>query len=253
MRVEPSGAAVVAALSVESACIARRMRRFAVRAPSQDAQHPSPTSSISFHQCGPGAARAARLASEAAERGAAGLVSWGLAGGLVAAAEPGTVVLPKRVVSAGGGPPRATDAAWRARLVEALRPRFRLLEGDLLASDAVLGAPEQKARAAKDTGAVAVDMESAGIAAAAAAAALPFVALRVVADGAGDRLPPGIERWIDADGNRRAAAVIAAAWRPTQWPALFVLAARYADARRTLEALAEDLVPSGFLLRPATS
>jgi adenosylhomocysteine nucleosidase len=159
------------------------------------------------------------------------------------------VVLPRRIVSSDGAPSLAADAAWHARLADALRPRFPLLEADLLASSAVLGRPEEKARAAAESGAVAVDMESKAIAETAAAAGVPFVAVRVVADGAADRLPPGIERWIDAHGNRRAMAVAGAAFRPAEWPALIVLAARYGAARRTLEALAESLVPAGFLLQ----
>jgi adenosylhomocysteine nucleosidase len=254
---ESAGAAVIAALSVETACLARRMRRIRrIRRATQpsplDAEAGSRAPRISLYQCGPGAAQAALLAAEAASAGAAGLVSWGLAGGLVPAAEPGAVVLPRRILSAHGAPPLCADAAWQARLAEALRPRFRLLEDDLLASHHVLGEPEEKTRAANETGAVAVDMESAGIAEAAAAAGLPFVALRVVADGAVDRLPPGIERWIDAHGDRRAAAVAGAAFRPAEWGALLVLGRRYAAARRTLEALAERLVPCGFLLRLGT-
>jgi hypothetical protein len=42
--------------------------------------------------------------------------------------------------------------------------------------------------------------------------------------------------------------VLGAAFRPAEWPRLLVLAARYAAARRTLDALADCLVPSAFLL-----
>ncbi|HEU4618394.1 MAG TPA: purine phosphorylase [Gammaproteobacteria bacterium] len=210
---------------------------------------------VSVRQCGPGAARAARAAADAIESGAAGLVSWGLAGGLDPAAAPGTLVLPRRVVTASDGTYTAVDrtyeadASWRSRLAAALAEAgFSLHEGPLLGSDVVLRRPEDKARAAAATGAVAVDMESAGVADAAAAAGVPFVALRVVADAAADVLPVGIERWIDERGNRRFAPAVDAALRPADWPPLLRLARRYGAARRTLLALAALLAPSGFLL-----
>jgi adenosylhomocysteine nucleosidase len=236
ISIESPAVAVVAALSVESRCLARRLRG---RKPG----------GLTLHQCGPGAARAARVAAAAVERGAAALVSWGLAGGLDPAAAPGTIVLPRHVLTSRRGPSYHVDARWQARLVAALQPSFPVQQGSLLTSDEVLRGPEDKARAALETGAVAVDMESAGVAEAAAAAGVPFVALRVVADGPGDGLPAGVERWIDERGNRRLAPAVDAALRPAEWPLLLTLAQRYRAALRRLEAVAERLAPSGFLIR----
>ena len=125
---------------------------------------------MTLNQCGPGRSRAAHVADSALARGAEALVSWGLAGGLAPGLRPGTLVLPKRVL----GPDGAgfeTDAVWRARLAAALGPRFRLADGPLLADGDAPADRADKAAAAARTGAVAVDMESAGVGAAAAAAA----------------------------------------------------------------------------------
>jgi adenosylhomocysteine nucleosidase len=234
ISLESPAVAVVAALGIERRCLARGLRG-------------GGRWTVTVRQCGPGAVRARQTAETAAAEGAAGLISWGLAGGLAAGTEPGTVVLPSRVLQAGAGTAFGVDAAWRDRLAAELGPRLRLHEGPLLAVDEVLHDPADKARAASKSGAAAADMESAGVAAAAAAAGLPFVVLRVVADGPEDALPAGVERWIDERGNRRLAPLADVATRPVEWRALLALALRYGTARRTLDALARCLVPRGFL------
>ncbi|HEX7082115.1 MAG TPA: purine phosphorylase [Gammaproteobacteria bacterium] len=224
--------AVIAALGLEGACLTR----LAV-APSV----------LSVMQCGPGAARAAAAAARALERGAKGLVSWGLAGGLDGDAAPGSIVLPDVVVTS-RGEQFSADRPWSERIAAALDGRFRLIRGALLAADAVLSAPEAKRRAARAHDAAAVDMESAAIAAAAVRARVPFVVVRAVADGAADALPPGIERWIDAHGNLRLTPAVDAVLRPSCWPALWTLALRHRTARRALEGVGRALAPQGFLL-----
>jgi hypothetical protein len=112
--------------------------------------------------------------------------------------------------------------------------------------DTPLETPAAKAAAGAASGAVAADMESAAIAAAAAGAGVPFAAVRVIVDTLGDSLPPGAERWVDARGERRLAPVVGAAFRPLEWPSLWLLASRYRTARRSLERLAEHLLPQRF-------
>ncbi len=201
---------------------------------------------LTLNQCGPGRGRAEHVADSALARGAGALVSWGLAGGLAPALRPGSVVLPRRVLGP-DGVDFETDAVWRSRIAEALGAGFRLSEGPLLADGELLPSPVDKAAAASRTGAVAVDMESAGVGAAAAAARVPFVVIRAVADAAEDALPAGVEEWIDERGNQRLARVVAAAVEPGRWPGLLRLALRYARARRTLDELARALAPQGFL------
>jgi hypothetical protein len=111
----------------------------------------------------------------------------------------------------------------------------------------VLASPLAKHTAAESSGAAAVDMESAAIAAVASSAGIPFVAVRIVADTSMDALPDDIGKWIDASGRRRLLPLLGTVVAPAQWPTLLRLAARQRAARRTLEAVAERLVPSGFL------
>jgi adenosylhomocysteine nucleosidase len=190
-------------------------------------------------QSGPGAQRAAAAAARAIESGARVLVSWGLAGGLDGAVAPGTVVAPRRVRTEAGDS-LAVDGAWHSSLV-ALADEFVLDCGDLVSVSTALESPEAKRAVAAATRAVAVDMESAAIAAVAAQARVPFVALRVVVDGASDALPRGAEQWIDERGERRAMATLraVASWR--QWRPLITLANRYRVASGVLDRLARAL------------
>jgi len=204
--------------------------------------------SMSLRQCGPGGARAAAAAQAAVAQGAKALVSWGIAGGLAPDAAPGTLLLPKVVVTPDGARFRA-DEAWHSRLAGALGRQFSVLDRPLLAGGDVLRTPARKAEAAAAHGAAGVDLESGSVAAAAARAGVPFVVVRAIADAATDTLPAGIEDWIDGDGNPRFAAVAGAALKPQYWPALWMLAQRYRTARRTLDAAALALVPEAFSFR----
>jgi adenosylhomocysteine nucleosidase len=221
--------AVIAALAVERACLDRA---------GVD------SAAASVHQSGPGGARAAAAARAAVAAGADALVSWGLAGGLVAAAAPGSVVIPGRIVSDRGI--WLTDGRWLAALHALLAPDFTLHAGALASVDAVLESPQAKDRAALATGAVAADMESAGIAAVAAETGLPFAAIRVVADGHADALPAGVEQWVDAAGDRKISPLLGVVLTPAQWPDLWLLARRYRAASRTLGDLAGVLGPRAF-------
>jgi adenosylhomocysteine nucleosidase len=196
---------------------------------------------------GPGATRARAAALRAIEAGALGLVSWGLAGGLVPELAPGTVLIPQRIVAA-GREPLFVDPSWQAAIVAALTPAFPIHRGDLASVDEVIHTPRGKASVAVDLGVVAADMESYAIAAAGLAAGVRVVVVRVVADASADRLPDDVEQWVAADGRRRFAPVLSTLTAPAQWPLLLRLAARYRTASRRLRTLAAVLEPAAFAL-----
>src|SRR5258708_3284349 len=101
--------------------------------------------------------------SPAPEAGATALLGWGLAGGLGPALQAGTICLPSMVVSRDGAT-FATDLHWREILTAAISPRLIVVSGKLLTSAAAIEDVAAKAAAFGETGAVAVDMESAGVA-----------------------------------------------------------------------------------------
>jgi adenosylhomocysteine nucleosidase len=195
-------------------------------------------------QTGPGPAAAARAATIAVAAGCRALVSFGLAGALVPLARAGTVVLPRHVRGA-DGTRFATDGEWRDSIAALLGAKFATADGDLLSVTAPLATAANKSRAA-DVGAIAVDMESAAIAAVAARAGAACVAIRVIVDEAADSLPSGAERFVDERGEQRLAVALGAALRPSEWRAFMTLARRYRTARRTLDEVAAELVAQRF-------
>jgi adenosylhomocysteine nucleosidase len=222
--------AIIAALGNERAALARV---------------PHTALGWSLVQSGPGPERAAQCAKAAVAAGAQALVSWGLAGGLAADLEPGTVILPRRVIMQ-RGETFAVTAAWHERLAS-LAAEFAMTFGDLLTVPTALGSPAAKAAAATALAAVAVDMESAAIAGVAARARVPFVVLRVVVDAQADAVPAGAESWIDAHGNTRTAAALGAIVRPGEWQALWRLAQRYRKANAVLVRLAKSVAAQKLL------
>jgi adenosylhomocysteine nucleosidase len=112
------------------------------------------------------------------------LISSGFAGGLSDELEVGDVVFD----------PRATQLAM-ARAA-------RLFVGRIATSARALESPANKAAFRKETGAVAVDMESSAIAEACGGTATPFVCMRGVSDAAADPLPVPMAHWFDLDGQR---------------------------------------------------
>jgi len=191
-------------------------------------------------------ARPARARAEAARllaRGAAGLVSFGLAGGLSPAVAPGDLLVAETVLLPGGAA-LATDAAWRGRLLAALaaagiRPHRAAVAG----SDQLLATTGAKRALFEATGALAVDMESHAVAAAAQAAGRPFVVLRAIADPHDQALPRAALVALGPGGEVRLPALARALLaRPGELPALLRLGAR---SRRALARLRRVVLLAG--------
>ncbi len=95
----------------------------------------------------------------------------------------------------------------------------------VLGSREILATEDDKARAWRDTGALAVDLESALVARAAEEAGIPFLVLRAIADPARRELPPAALIPLDGGGRPAFIRVMAEVMRrPRQIAALFGLA-----------------------------
>ncbi len=207
---------------------------------------PAPGSMIPMAQggwlavAGMGPERASRAAQRLLEQGAGALASWGTAAGLSPGLRAGTLVLAERILGPGG--PFATDAAWRGALHARLAGRLDLHPGPLVQASGLLLTAAAKAQLAAASGAAAADLESAAVAAVAARAGVPMVALRVVADDAATPLPRAVAEAADERGDvpdRRVLARTLA--RPAGLPELLRLALAYRQVRRsfrTVRALA---------------
>lgn len=191
-------------------------------------------------------ARLRRRLDEAAE-GATAVLSFGIAGGLDAALEPGTLVVATRVRSPGGAWP--ADTAWSSALVRASGARFGVVAG----ASAVVAGPDAKRSLRLMTDALVVDMESAVAAAFAASRGLPFAVLRAVADTAGEAVPRAAAVGLTRAGRPAPARVaMALLRRPGELPALVQVAKRSRTALDALAKAARDLPrPDGAAPLPA--
>lgn len=198
---------------------------------------------------GMGRTRAEAAARRLLDRGAAAVVSWGIAGGLDPGLGPGTVVVPEFVVD-GDRDRLVADAGWRDRLLNQIESRVPVSRDPMFHSDRIVASPDLKHTLHERWGVAAVDMESAGVARVARDAGVPWLVIRVVGDVADQELPNGVTELSDQNGRLRYGAVAALVLRPRLWPTLLALGRANAAAGRSMRrvwvaagpdlALAED-------------
>ncbi|HVM80962.1 MAG TPA: hopanoid-associated phosphorylase [Stellaceae bacterium] len=176
-----------------------------------------------------------------------GLVSFGIAGGLAPGLPTGTVVLPAAVRGSDGSA-HWVDIDWHERLAKAARAaKLAVVVGGMLGADEIAATAAAKADLHRTTRAIAVDLESHVVAAAAARARVPFVVLRTIADTAGQDLPPAALLPLTRRGRPSLPRVlISLALRPRQIPALKTLDREFRTAldalRKAGRALGEALL-----------
>jgi adenosylhomocysteine nucleosidase len=183
---------------------------------------------------------AAELEREVA-RGAAAIVSFGIAGALAPSIAAGECIVARGIVIPGSY--RRCDDRWTARLCSRL-PAARY--GDLAGRDRPVADASSKRALYAETSALAVDTESHVAAEIALAHGLPFAALRVVADAADRDLPPAATVALKPGGRVDVKAVLRSlAATPSQLPLLLRTAvdaqAAFAALRRGRRRLGDDL------------
>jgi len=82
--------------------------------------------------------------------------------------------------------------------------------GAILGLDRMLSSPQEKSDAYTKRGALAIDMESHHVARAAGERNLPFIAVRAISDQADEVLPAIMATFVDAEGQTKMSAVLAA-------------------------------------------
>jgi len=185
---------------------------------------------------GVGDARAENAAHRLVDRGATALVSWGVAGGLDPDLEPGTVVLPGVVVHTDGSNSRV-DVAWRDRLLMRLQSRVVISTSPLVHATQPVTTTSDKMELYRQTGAAAVDMESAAVAVVAYEAGIPFIVVRVVVDAAGVRLPEVAVTMCDEGGRLKRSALLRLIFQPGEWRGMLRLGQANAAAGRSMRKL----------------
>lgn len=161
---------------------------------------------------------------------ARGLISFGVAGGLVPGLPAGACLIGGEVLHEGTC--YTADPAWTAHLERALDGAKCLAVAGV---DHPLRSRADKRALNKQTGAAAADMESHLVAEAATRHHLPFAVLRVIADPAEREIPHAAIAGMRGDGTVSLSGVVSALLQsPRDLPGLLALAG---DMRRALAAL----------------
>jgi adenosylhomocysteine nucleosidase len=173
-------------------------------------------------------AACARLVAE----GAGALLSFGICGGLDPRLASGMLILPHGIRSEEGKRFTVDSGKHRALAAALSAAGLAATTDDIFGASVPAETPERKAALFRQSGAVAIDLESHHVARAAAAAGLPFVVLRAVADTAARGLPLAALVGLDREGRAALGRVLLSLARgPRQLPALLGLAR---DTRRAL-------------------
>lgn len=194
---------------------------------------------------GMGRERAKRAAHRLLGENADRLVSFGSAGALSPALKPGDLVIPEEV--RGTGRSYTAHAVLPAPAIGRLSGKnITMHTGPLAcAAEPVVSKAAKQALLAQ-TGAIAVDMESAGILDAAEQADVPVSVLRVITDSAEMALPAAILRRIDDFGRINVPGLgLDLVTAPAQVPAAIRLGCASRRAHRTMKLAAHELLAQG--------
>ncbi|MBU6509107.1 MAG: hypothetical protein KGI77_07635 [Gammaproteobacteria bacterium] len=191
---------------------------------------------------GMGVERARAAAEQMLASGVRRLLVWGTAGGLAPALQVGSLFLPDVLNDAQSGTRHEVSAAFHNELESALTqldiPLIR--SGILVTTTQPLFTPSEKAQAARESGALMVDMEAAAVAAVAAQAGAEFAVLRVLLDDAGASLPSTVVAAIETR-HPHISVMTGLLKRPQELPAVLRLGRSFQHAHRSLTAAAAVL------------
>jgi len=191
---------------------------------------------FSLYVCGMGAERATVAAQSMLKAGMDLLVSWGTAGAVAPHLHSGDLCVPEAILSY-DGTVYQTAKHWRSAVANKLVDcPCDIYLGQMADSMRVLTTAEEKAGInERNKSVIAVDMESAAIAAVASAGEKPFIVIRVICDAASTVIPDIAIQITDAFGRvqyeKLAHQIIT---RPWQVPNLIRLAHGYRQAAQTM-------------------
>jgi adenosylhomocysteine nucleosidase len=190
---------------------------------------------------GSGPVNAQSAAELLVAKGATRLISWGCAAALSASLKPGDLILADKLMDA-GNVEMAIDADWHSYTKNRLATFVVVHTGCLAESISIVSASKEKKQLQSITGAVALDMESNAIAKVARQHALPFLAIRVIADPVNMDLPLAINHSLNDQGEIVLGKLL---WfiflHPAEIPGLIKLGLYFNAAKKTLKSVAKHL------------
>lgn len=194
---------------------------------------------------GMGRGRAEQAAHKLVEENVDRLISFGSAGALSPELKPGDLVQPEEVRVAERKYPVNTCLSEPAKQ-RLGRQDIAVRNGSMACVDKEIVTTGAKQELFRQTGAIAVDMESAGMLDAAEQEGLAVSVLRVITDSADMALPAAVLRRIDAYGRLNFPGLgLDLAASPAQIPAAIRLGCASRRAGRTMKLVARELLDNG--------
>lgn len=207
--------------------------------------------SIVLAYSGAGAGNAKTASELLLAQGATQLISWGCAAALDEYLKPGDLVLADRLTDAEGAR-IDSDPDWHSHTTNLLSPQLKVHIGTLTGSNRIVATGKDKQQLHRQTGAIALDMESIAIAKVAGQHNLPFLAIRTIADPANMDLPKAISHALNDQGDIVLAKLLLfIALHPAEIPGLIKLGLHFNAAKNTLKLIAKQLDQLTALPRPA--
>ncbi|MEM7541298.1 MAG: hypothetical protein AAF384_06870 [Pseudomonadota bacterium] len=192
---------------------------------------------------GPGPRNAKAATEELVAEGVDGIMSWGVAGGLIEALNPGSLVIGESVEGAHSSA-LPCDDTWQNALTRELA-HFSPHTGHVYSVDAPLKNERVKQGLHSRTRAAIVDMECATIAKVANDHGLAFATLRSIVDPVSFELPDAAASALSESGSPRLGAMIGnLIKKPSDVRELIVLGWWYRQALSSLRDAARVLSPS---------
>ena len=179
-------------------------------------------------------------------QGATRLISWGCAGALSAVLQSGDLVLADTLITA-EGETIAVNADWHQHVKAVLEKlacesKFALRCGVLLESKTLVSTSHDKQHKHQQTRAIALDMESVAIAKVAQYHALPFLAIRAIADPVTMDLPKAVSHALNEQGDVQLGKLLKyLLWHPSESKGLLILGQQFNAAKHTLKLVAKEL------------
>ena len=199
---------------------------------------------------GVGPKNAARATKQLITHGAERIISWGCAAALDANLRPGDLTLANQLI-AENGDTLSVPADWLEVTREALADSIEIHTGWLVESSNIITSSQQKIALRDQTHGYALDMESFACADIARQAALPFLAIRVIADPVDMDLPEAVIRAIDKNGKLVLSKLLRfLLTHPAQIPVLIRLGTHFLAATSKLKLVAGHLDAIVSLAQP---
>jgi len=193
---------------------------------------------------GAGSANAQAAAELLITKGATRLISWGCAAALSATLKPGDLTLADKLIDTEGGRDAkfCVSTNWHSYTKNLLATSIVVHTGCLAESKSVVSSSKDKKQLHSITGAIALDMESIAIAKVARQYALPFLAIRAIADPVNMDLPLAINHSLNDRGEIMLGKLLFFLFlHPAELPGLIKLGLHFNAAKKTLKSVAKHL------------